>query len=223
MVLREGAVSLHDLAVAHTERALDPNFLGSPIIIEGYLDPVSVGRPARSRREVTGRHRTEFVDAEDRRRGRRLGVERDNGGPCGTLGTKSGSLLVAHRRVRRQRTPSCRKMRRTWLRATRMPRTWALTVSASRVHSDSPVDLGSPVRQCPHFAPSTVHIFGFPLPPQIQAISGLRAILSQQHQRREIATDRMSFPLSALESSSSLLTYQGLGHRAISIVGCYEP
>jgi hypothetical protein len=75
----------------------------------------------------------------------------------------------------------------------------------------------------PHFAPSTVHIFGFPLPPQIQAISGLTAILSQQHQRREIATDRMSFPLSALESSSSLLTYQGLGHRAISIVGCYKP
>jgi hypothetical protein len=45
------------------------------------------------------------------------------------LGTKSGSVLVVHDRLPRQRAPS-RRIWRTWLRPTRMPSVWA---RASRV------------------------------------------------------------------------------------------
>jgi hypothetical protein len=64
-------------------------------------------------------HRAKFVDAEDRRALRWVRVERDD---LTLFGAKSGSRLVAHKRVRRQRTPSRRKIRRTWLRATWLPR-----------------------------------------------------------------------------------------------------
>jgi hypothetical protein len=68
----------------------------------GIPDAVAVDGPARGRWEVARRYRPELVDAEDRRACGRRGVERDDGGP---FGTKSGSLLLAHSRVRRQRTP----------------------------------------------------------------------------------------------------------------------
>jgi hypothetical protein len=98
------------LPILHCQRAIDPDFVQSPLVIQRRLDAVAVDGPARGRWEVAGRYRAELVDAEDRRAGGRLGVERDDGGP---FGTKSGSLLLAHSRVRRQRTPSWRKMRRT--------------------------------------------------------------------------------------------------------------
>jgi hypothetical protein len=98
------------LPVADAERAVDPGLLGATLIVQGHFDAVAIGRPARSRWKVARGYWTEFVDAEDRRLGRWVGVERDDAGP---FGTKLGSLLVAHSRVRRQRTPSWRKMRRT--------------------------------------------------------------------------------------------------------------
>jgi hypothetical protein len=91
----------------------------------------------------SGRYGAEFVDAENGRLRRWRRVERDDPGPLGTLGAKWGSLLVAHKRVWRQRTPSCRKMRRTWLRATWMPRCWAAAVRVSSVHSDSAAGSGA--------------------------------------------------------------------------------
>src|SRR5258706_6324265 len=134
------------VAVAHAQCPVDPDLLESAVIAQRHLDAVAIHRPARSRREVAGRYGAEFVDADDRRARRRRGVERDDPGP---FGTKSGSLLLAHSRVRRQRTPSRRKMRRTWLRATWTPRSWAAAVNVSRVHSCSACGSGaasSPVR-----------------------------------------------------------------------------
>jgi hypothetical protein len=50
--------------------------------------------------------------------------------------------------------------------------------------------------------------FGIPYAPAHQAISGLRAILSHQRQRREIALYRTSLPLSTLveEPEATLVT-----------------
>jgi hypothetical protein len=50
-----------------------------------------------------------------------------------SFGTNSGSALSAHGRVRRQRTPSASRMRRTWLRPTSMPISLAASASASNV------------------------------------------------------------------------------------------
>jgi hypothetical protein len=112
-MLRAGAVSLQDLAGAHAQRAIDPDLLQSAVIIQRHRDAVAIRGPARSRWEVPGRYGAELVDADNRRPFRGCGVERDDARPFGTLGAQSGSLLVAHRRVRRQRTPSRRKRRRT--------------------------------------------------------------------------------------------------------------
>ena len=89
-------------------------------------------------------HRAEFVDAEDGRLWRCVGVKRDDRGLCGDLGTKSGSLLIAHSCVLRQRTPSRKKIRRTWLRATWMPCCWAAAASMSSVHSGLASGSGTP-------------------------------------------------------------------------------
>jgi hypothetical protein len=99
-----------DLAGAHAERAVDPHLLQSAVILQRRLDAVATRGPARRWWEVPGGYRAELVDTDDRRPLGGCGVERDDPGP---FGTKSRSLLVAHRRVRRQRTPSRRKMRRT--------------------------------------------------------------------------------------------------------------
>jgi hypothetical protein len=64
---------------------------------------------------------------------RRLGRGGGAGDDLGLFGAKSGSVLVVHDRVGRQRTPSARRMRRTWLRATAMPSAWARSARASRV------------------------------------------------------------------------------------------
>src|SRR5260370_10373738 len=131
VVVRAGAVSLQHLPRAHAQRPVDPDLLESAVIAPRRLEAVASDRPTRRGREIAGRYGAEFVDAEDRRLGRRLRGGRGDWGPFGTLGAQSGSLLIAHRRVRRQRTPSRRKMRRTWLRATWMPRSWAASVSVS--------------------------------------------------------------------------------------------
>jgi hypothetical protein len=91
-------------AVADRESPIDPDFRRSPVVIQGDLDPVPVGRPPRCRREIARGYRAELVDAEDGRSLRWLSVEADD---SGSFGTKSGSLLLAHKRVWRQRTFSC--------------------------------------------------------------------------------------------------------------------
>src|SRR5258708_27660213 len=84
----------------------------------------------------SGRYGAAFIDTEDGRLRRWASVERDDPGPLGTLGTlgtKSGSVLLAHRRVRWRRTPSRRKRRRTWLRATWLPCSCAAAARVSSV------------------------------------------------------------------------------------------
>ncbi len=49
------------------------------------------------------------------------------------FGTNSGSALRAHARVFRQRAPSRRGMRLSWLRLTSMPISCAASARASRV------------------------------------------------------------------------------------------
>jgi hypothetical protein len=98
------------VSVAPAQRPVDPDFVPCPLVIQGRRDAGASGRPAGRGREIAWGYRAEFIDADDPRLWGRLGVERDDPRP---FGTKSGSLLVAHRRVRRQRTRSWRKMRRT--------------------------------------------------------------------------------------------------------------
>jgi hypothetical protein len=132
------------LSLLRAQRAVDPNLVWTAIIVQGRFDTVATRRPARSQWEIALGYGAEFVDAEDRRLSWWLGVECDD--PC-PVGMKSGSLLLAHSRVRRQRTPSCAKMRRTCLRAARLPRYWAASVKVSSVHSLSPS--GSSVSSSP--------------------------------------------------------------------------
>src|SRR5262249_53171344 len=101
------------LSVAHAQRPVPPHFVEATLVIQRYLAAGAVGRPARGGWEVPRRYGAEFVDADDRRALGWRGVEGDDPRP---FGANSGSLLVTHRRVRRQRTPSRRKMQRTWLR-----------------------------------------------------------------------------------------------------------
>jgi hypothetical protein len=98
------------LPIPDAERPIDPDFLRPALVVQGHFDAVAIPRPARDWWEVPRSHWPEFVDAEDGRLRRRCSVERDEPRP---FGTKSGSLLFAHSRVRRQRIPSCRKIRRT--------------------------------------------------------------------------------------------------------------
>jgi hypothetical protein len=108
-IAREGGLRQR-LPVLYRQRAIDPDLVRAAIIVQEDFDAVAVNGPARRRWEVARGYRAEFVDTDDPPPLGRLGVERDDGGP---FGAKSGSLLVAHSRVRRQRTPSWRKMRRT--------------------------------------------------------------------------------------------------------------
>jgi hypothetical protein len=99
-----------DLSITDTQRPVDPRLVVAAAVDEGSFDPVAIPGPPRSRREGTRSYRPEFIDAEDRRALWGSGVEGDDLRP---FGAKSGSALVAHSRVRRQRTRSANRMRRT--------------------------------------------------------------------------------------------------------------
>jgi hypothetical protein len=99
-----------DLSITDAQRAIDPGVVVAAAVDEEGFDPMAICRPARSRREGARSYRPQLVDAEDRRALRRNGVEGDDLRP---VGAKSGSVLVAHSRVRRQRTPSANRIRRT--------------------------------------------------------------------------------------------------------------
>jgi hypothetical protein len=98
------------VAIADAQGLVDPHLVGSARVIQGHFAAVAIDRPARGRGEIAWGYGAQFVDADDRRILRRVGVARDALRP---FGAQSGSLLVAQRRVRRQRPPSRRKMRRT--------------------------------------------------------------------------------------------------------------
>jgi hypothetical protein len=99
-----------DLPIPDAQRAVDPGFVVAAAVDEWGFDPMAIPRPARSWREGARGYRPQLVDAEDRRSLWGSGVEGDDLRP---FGAKSGSALVAHSRVRRQRTPSAKSMRRT--------------------------------------------------------------------------------------------------------------
>ncbi len=98
------------LAISYAERAIHPPFLRSSGVVQGDFDAMARGRPARSWGEVARSHGSYLIDTADRRVLRWGGVERDD---RRSFGTNSLSVLVAHNRVLRQRTPSWRKIRRT--------------------------------------------------------------------------------------------------------------
>src|SRR5260370_267065 len=72
-----------DLPIAHAEHPVDPGVVIPPAVDEGRLDPVAIGRPARSRRKRARRYRPECIDAADRRPCRRIGGAGDDLRPCG--------------------------------------------------------------------------------------------------------------------------------------------
>lgn len=106
------------LAITWTQRSVDPDLVGTTTIVQGGLDAMAIRRPARCRRERARAHRPELVEAEDRRSLRRVGIQGDD---PRSFGTNAGSVLVAHVRGCRHRTPSFRRMRRIWLRSTWIP------------------------------------------------------------------------------------------------------
>src|SRR5260221_717532 len=85
--------------------------------------------------ELPRDHRPELVSADDRGTPRRRDVELHDASP---FGATSGSVLAAQVRVRRQRTFSASKIRRTWLRPAWMPARRAAWVRVSSVHSAGP-------------------------------------------------------------------------------------
>jgi hypothetical protein len=99
-----------DLSITDAQRAVDPGVVGAATADEWGVDPVAIPGPPRSRREGARSERPQLLDAEDRRSLRRVGGAGDDRRP---VGATSGSALVAHRRVRRQRTRSATRMRRT--------------------------------------------------------------------------------------------------------------
>lgn len=114
-----GASGLRErLTITETQRPVDPHLVGTTTIVQGGFDSMAIRRPARCRGERARAHRSELVEAKDRRSLRRLGVEGDD---PRSFETNSGSVLSAHVRECRHRTPSLSRMRRIWLRSTGIP------------------------------------------------------------------------------------------------------
>src|SRR6266516_711539 len=139
-VLVEGAVAgrgAHGdrLPAGDPQPAVDPGLLRPAGVLQRRLDPVPAGRPARRGREGARDHRAQLIGADHRGAGRRGGAELHDRGP---FSADSGSVLVAQLRVRRQRTFSARRIRRTWLRPTAMPASRAAWARVSRVHCAGP-------------------------------------------------------------------------------------
>jgi hypothetical protein len=86
-VARSGALSQF-LAIAHTQRSIDPGFLGATTVIQKGFDAVPIGRPAGRRGEGAGNYWPQFVGADGRRALGRLSVVADD---RRSFGTKSSS------------------------------------------------------------------------------------------------------------------------------------
>src|SRR5437762_6555136 len=123
------------LPVGDAQPAVDPGLLRAAGVLQRRLDPVPAGRPAGCGREGARDHRPELVGADHRGARRRGGVKFHDRGP---FGANSGSVLAAQLRVRRQRTFSASRIRRTWLRPTWIPLARAAWLKVSRVHCAGP-------------------------------------------------------------------------------------
>lgn len=106
------------LPIPRTQGPVDPDLVGTTTLVKGGFDAMAIRRPARCWGERARAHRSELVEAEDRRSLRRVGREGDD---PRSFGTNSGSVLSAQVRGCRHRTPSCSRMRRIWLRSTGIP------------------------------------------------------------------------------------------------------
>ncbi len=106
------------LAIAHPQCPIDPGFLRIAPIVQRRFDAMPRGRPTWGRIEGAWDYRPQFVGADGRRAFGRVGVVADD---RRSFGTKSLSRGVLQLWVWRQRTPSRKRMRRTWLRLTRTP------------------------------------------------------------------------------------------------------
>jgi len=86
-VVRRGArggASGQFLAIAHTQRSIDPGFLGTATVIQRCFDAMSSGRPGRRWGKGVGNYWPEFVGANGRRPLWWLGVVADDRWPdCG--------------------------------------------------------------------------------------------------------------------------------------------
>jgi hypothetical protein len=116
-VARSGAARQF-FPIVHTQRSIHPGLLRSPAIVQWRFDTVAVARPARGRVKGAWDYWSEFVGTDGRRSFGRLGVMDDDRRSFGTKSLSRGSLQLW---VLRQRTFSRTRMRRTWLRLTRMP------------------------------------------------------------------------------------------------------
>src|SRR5512142_295005 len=139
-VLVEGAVAgrgAHGdrLPAGDAQPAVHPGLLRPAGVLQRRLDPVPAGRPARCRREGPRDHRAQLIGADHGGARRRGGAELHDAGP---FGANSGSVLVAQLRVRRQRTFSASRIRRTWLRPTAIPASRAAWLKVSSVHCAGP-------------------------------------------------------------------------------------
>jgi hypothetical protein len=121
------------LAVARPQGPDHADLVRAAPVVQRRFNPMVVERPPATWDEGAGAHRAEFVGAADATLRRRLGVERDDGLP---FGANSGSVRVAQARGGCQRAPSRKRMRRSWLRCTAMPRSRA-AVSALSVQCAS--------------------------------------------------------------------------------------
>ncbi len=158
----------HRLPVADAERAVHPGLLRPTAVVQQRLDAVAVQRPAGGGWEprpssnsaltrwpssvqpgaggkLRGITAPELVGADHGRLRRRGGVAGDD---LRSFGTNSGSVLCVHERGCRQRAPSASRIRRTWLRPTRMPSAWAAPVSVSRAPAPG-AERGSPAPHRP--------------------------------------------------------------------------
>ncbi len=97
------------LAIAHTQRSIDPSLFRPSTILQRRLDSVSRSLPSWSRGKSTRQNWSQFISTDGRRsrwRSRVVGDDRYS------FGAKSLSVLVPQLWVRRQRTPSRKQIRR---------------------------------------------------------------------------------------------------------------
>src|SRR6266702_2645957 len=113
------------LPITYPQRSIHPGFLGSALVVQQRFDAMPIRGPAWSRSEGAWHYGPKFVGV--------VGDDR-----C-SFGTKSLSRGVPQLCVCRQRTPSESRIRRIWLRFTRMPASLAACASASKLHCADPL------------------------------------------------------------------------------------
>ena len=129
--IARGCTAGQHLAIADPQRPIDPGFFGSTLIVQRRFDAMPIRRPAGGGSKGAGHYRSQFIGTDGRRA---LGWLRVVGDDRRSFGKKSLSGGVPQLWVCRHLTPSFSRMRRIWLRLTRMPTSLAASASASRLH-----------------------------------------------------------------------------------------